>query len=95
MASVTGACLKGGAGVNSTKTRAGLMGIVAGYLLYLAWQLFEGRNDPDTTMTPAAAVLFIAFFVIAAVAVGAYALRLWKRGKKEDEEKQDEDGVKQ
>ena len=81
--------------MNQGKTRASMFGVIGAYLLYTAYQFFKGRNDPDTTMTPAAAVLFIAFFVISAVAVGAYALRLWKRGKKEDEEKQDEDGVKQ
>ncbi len=54
------------------------MGIVGGYLLYLAYQLFEGRNDPETTMTPGIMILFITLFVISGAVLLVYAIRLWK-----------------
>ena len=83
--------------MNNGKTRASLMGIVAAYLLYTAYELFQGRNDPETTMTPAAMILFIALFVGAAVALAIYACRLWKRSAKEDPDppqQEDRDSLK-
>lgn len=70
--------------MNRDKTRSSLLGIVAGYLLYLAYQLFQGRDDADTTMTPFARYAFIALFVIAGVSLIAYAWREWKRSGKEE-----------
>ena len=74
------------------------MGIVGGYLIYTAWQLFQGRNDPDTTMTIGIMILFMALFVIAGAALMVYAVILWKKGMAEDkEEKQtkgEEDSLK-
>ena len=83
--------------MNNGKTRASLMGIVAAYLLYTAYELFQGRNDPETTMTPAAMILFITLFVGAAVALAIYAYRLWKRSAKEDPDppqQEDRDSLK-
>ncbi len=78
-------------GLNNSKTRASLMGIVGGYLIYLAWQLYQGRTDPDTTMTPAAMILFISLFVLAGAGLIVYAFRLWKHGMQEDQEKRREE----
>ncbi|MBR6707352.1 MAG: hypothetical protein IKI84_11845 [Clostridia bacterium] len=84
--------------MNGEKTRSCLMGIVGGYLIYTAWQLFQGRNDPDTTMTIGIMILFMALFVIAGAALMVYAVILWKKGMAEDkEEKQtkgEEDSLK-
>ena len=80
--------------MNNKKSRAGLLAVAAGYLLYLSWQLFEHRGDTDTTMTPFMRWLFISFFVIAAAGIGAYAFRVWKAGGKEEERKQDDEAIK-
>lgn len=72
--------------MNNGKTRATLLGIVAAYLLYTAYELFEGRNDPNTTMTLPVMILFIVLFVIAAGFLAVYACRVWKRSKQEEEE---------
>ena len=77
--------MKEGGPLNRDKTRSSLLGIVAGYLLYLAYQLFQGRDEPDTAMTPFARYAFIALFVIAGIALIAYAWREWKRSGKEEE----------
>ena len=76
--------------MNSGKSRATLLGVVGAYVLYLAYQLFEGRDQTDTTMSPGARYAFIALFVLCGLAVLVYALRVWK--KSGEEEKQQEDG---
>ncbi len=80
--------------MNNKKSRAGLLAVAAGYLLYLSWQLFEHRGDTDTTMTPFMRYLFISIFVIAAAGIGVYAFRVWKAGGKEEERKQDDEAIK-
>ena len=72
------------------KTRSYLIGIVALYLLHISYELFQGRDDPNTTMTPAARILFIVFFVLAAIGLLIYAVRSWKRSGKDDEEPKDD-----
>ena len=88
--------VRGGCDLRNGKSRAGLLAAAAGYLLYLSWQLFDHRGDTDTTMTPFVRWLFIAFFVIAAAAIGIYAFRVWKAGAKEEEQqmKNDENSLK-
>ena len=70
--------------MNSKKNRASLMVVVAAYLIYTVWQLFQGRNDPETTMSPALIYLFCALFAVAGVGVVIYAVRLWREGREED-----------
>ncbi len=84
--------------MNSEKTRSTLMGIVGAYLIYTAWQLFQGRNDPDTTMTLGIMILFVVLFVIAGAGLVVYAVILWKKGmreeKEENEARDEEEGLK-
>ena len=82
--------------MNQGKNRATLMGVVAAYLLYLAYGLLQDRTDPDTTMSPFARFGFIALFVIAAAAIGYYAVTLWRKSgnTREAPPKDDEDGIK-
>ena len=84
--------------MNHDKTRSGLLGIVAAYLIYTAYELYENREASDTTMTPAARIFFIALFGVCAVALLVYAYRVWKRSeKKENEEplpRDDENSMK-
>lgn len=62
------------------------MAVVAAYLIYIAWELFQGRNASDTSMAPWVAVLFAALFVGAAGGLLVLAWKLWKRGGEEEEE---------
>lgn len=80
--------------MNNGKSRAGLLAVAAGYLLYLSWELFDHRGDTETTMTPFMRWLFIGLFVIAAAGIGVYAFRVWKDGGKEEERKQNDEAIK-
>ena len=80
--------------MNAAKTRASLYIVVAGYLLYQAYGLYQGRNDPDTTMSPAVMVLFIALFVLAALGLAVFAVYTWRQSAREDKERQDENNLK-
>ena len=67
------------------------MGVVGAYLIYTAWQLFVGRTDPDTTMTPAMMWFFIAVFVGVGIRLLVYACRLWKQALSEEAEQKKDD----
>ena len=73
--------------MNNGKTRSSLMAIVAAYLLYTAYELYQGRGNPDTTMTAPVMYLFIALFALAAAGLLVYAWRLWRQSGKQEEEK--------
>ena len=60
-------------------TSATLRALVAGYLLYLAWQIVKGVRAGETSMSPAVAYAAAAFFVIAALAFVVYLVRRWRK----------------
>lgn len=64
------------------------MAVVAAYLLYLAYQLFEARLDTDTTMTPTVRFLCIGLFVLAAIGLIVYAVHTWRHSTQEEEDEQ-------
>lgn len=66
------------------------MAVAALYMGYMAYSLFQGRNDPDTTMPPAVAILFAVLFALAAVALIVYSVRLWKTRDESNENEQQE-----
>ena len=72
------------------KNRSYLMGIVGGYLIYLAYQLYETIGDTNTTMTMPVRITFIAFFVLAGIALLVFAFRLWFAADKEEKENKPE-----
>ena len=74
------------------KTRASLIGIAGAYLIYTAYQLFQGRNDPGSTMSPAVMILFIVLFVLAGGALIVYAVLNWMRAGKDSGRDDDGDG---
>ena len=76
--------------MNSAKTRSTLIGVVGGYLGYLAWQLFDERGNTDTAMTPAARIIFIVLFAAAGIGLIVYAWKLWKRALREEKEHSDD-----
>ena len=61
------------------RARAGssavLRALVAGYLVYLAWQILRNVRSGETTMTPAVAYAASAFFLLAAAAFAPLADR--------------------
>ena len=59
-------------------TRATLRALVAGYLAYLAWQIFQGVRTGESTMDPTVGYLASAFFLLAAVAFAVYLVRHWR-----------------
>ena len=74
------------------------MWVVAAYLIYISYDLFDHRQDTDTTMSPAARYLFIGLFVLAAVAIAVYGFRVWKDSKKDQPDppqKQDDSSMKE
>lgn len=66
------------------RLRPGLLGAVGVYLIYTAYELFRGRNAPDSTMPPAVVVLFAALFALCGAAVAVYACALWRRALRDD-----------
>ncbi len=60
-------------------TSATLRALVAGYLLYLAWQIVKGVRTGETSMSPAVAYAAAAFFAIAALAFVVYLIRRWRK----------------
>ncbi len=59
-------------------TGAMLRALVAGYLLYLAWQIVKGTRSGESSMNPAIAYAAAAFFVLAAIAFVVYLIRRWR-----------------
>ena len=82
--------------MNNGKTRASLLAIAAVYLLHLAYELFQDRGNTETTMSPAARILFIVLFAAAAAGLLIYAYRIWQNSKKEQPppQQKDEDSMK-
>lgn len=72
--------------MNNGKTRASLLGVAALYLLYICYELYQSRDDPNTTMTPAVRIIFIALFVIAGIGLLIYAVREWRRSRTDDDQ---------
>lgn len=77
--------------MNNQKNRAALLGIAGGYLVYLAYDLFRLRDNPDTTMTPAVRIIFIVLFVILGAGIVVWALRMWKDAARKEKEGKTED----
>ena len=75
------------------------MGVVGGYVLYLAYQLFQDRNTPSS-MSMGLRTFFIAFFAVAGIALVIYAFRIWliadrkEREEKDDTQPEDENAMK-
>ena len=72
--------------MNQNKSRASLIGIAGGYLIYLAYELMKNLiDDVPTTMPHWTAILAIVFFAVIGVVLLVYAYRIWKKGKEEQD----------
>ena len=83
--------------MNQGKTRSSLFGIAGGYLCYLAYDLYHGYNEQNTTMSRPVMYLFAALFVLAGAALIIAAVRLWINAGKDGEEtppREDESSLK-
>ena len=64
-------------------TSATLRALVAGYLVYLAWQIVKGVRSGvrsgETSMSPAVGYAAAAFFLLAALVFAVYLIRRWKK----------------
>ena len=70
--------------MNQNKSRASLIGIAGGYLIYLAYELMKNLiDDVPTTMPRWAAILAIVSFAVIGVVLLVYAYRIWKKGKED------------
>ena len=73
--------------MNQSTGRASLLGIVGGYLIYMAYELLKNLIDNvPTTMPRFVQILFIALFAGIGVALLVYAWKVWKKGR-EDQDK--------
>lgn len=59
-------------------TNATLRALVAGYLVYMAWQILKNVRSGETTMTPAVGYAAAAVFLLAAAAFAVYLIRRWR-----------------
>ena len=76
--------------MNNGKTRASLLGIAGGYIAYLAFELFQKRNDAGSSMPPFVRILFIALFGICGIGLVVYAIRLWYKAARDGDEEEKE-----
>ena len=59
-----------------------LLLLVGGYLLYIAYHLFENLQSGSQDMSRTAFILLIALFALVGCGVLAYAYVIWRNGKK-------------
>ena len=63
-----------------------LLAAVGGYLLYLAWQLFDKYRNQAGEMSPAMNIIAIAFLGLGGLGTLYYAWTVYCKGKKENAE---------
>jgi len=80
--------------MNNRKARSGLYGVAAAFMFFTAYDLFKGRNDPESTMSSGLLIAFIVFFALAGAALLVYAFRLWFGPKDGDKEEEDPDKLR-
>ena len=64
---------------------AALLALVGGYMVYIAYQIFNKGGAADGMSMPLA-ILFTVFFALAGVSVIAYAVRLWLKDRQEQKQ---------
>ena len=68
------------------KNRSYVLGVAGGYLLYLDYQLYENRNNPEAGMSSAVRILFMILFLLAGIGLMVFAFRLWFKADREERE---------
>ena len=86
--------------MNPNSNRSMLMGVVGGYLIYLAYELARDLiNDVPSQMPKALTVIIVILFAGIGVTLLVYAWKLWKKGREGREEdrveiREEEDSAK-
>mgnify|MGYP007070072091 CR=1 FL=1 len=75
--------------MNPNTNRSMLMGVVGGYLIYLAYELARDLiKGVPSQMSPALTMVVVILFGGIGAALLVYAWKLWKRGREGTEEDQ-------
>lgn len=69
---------------NNYQAHATMLAVVGGYMLYIAWHLFENMTSDAPDMAPGIAVALIIAFVLAGGGVLVYAWKTLQSGRKDD-----------
>ncbi len=67
-------------------SRASLLALAGGYVIYLAWEMIDAMRKGATNMAPWLSILCAILFVLAGGGVLYYAYRVWRQGKKDEAE---------
>lgn len=81
--------------MKNAQIRSSLLALAGGYVLYLAWEIYDSMRAGKTSMPAGLAVFFILFFALAGAGVIFYAWKVWraeKKGEKEAPAEPDADG---
>jgi len=70
---------------------ATLLALVGGYILYLAYQIFDALRLGKDEMPFALAVAAVVFFVLAGLGVLFYAWKVWQASRREEKEEDEND----
>lgn len=68
--------------MKNEKIHSTLLGLVGGYLLYLAWQLFESYRAGTGEMPEAAFIIAIVVFTVAGAGILVYAWTIYRKQQK-------------
>lgn len=72
---------------NPNGNRSMLLGVVGGYLIYLAYDMFRSlRAGEPTSMPTALLIIFIILFAAIGAALLVFAWKVWKKGREETPE---------
>ncbi len=84
--------------MKNEQIHATLLALVGGYLLYLAWQLFDKFRTGTQEMPDAAFILSILVFTAGGIGVLVWAFSIWRRqraGEKKPEREEQPDAAEE
>ena len=75
--------------MKNEKTHAMLLGLVGGYILYLAYQLFEKYRSGAEEMPPALNILAIIVLGAGGIGTVVYAVLIYRKAREESRKKEE------
>ena len=81
--------------LQNEKVHSMLLALVGGYLLYLAYQLFEKYRTGTKEMPDVVFILAIIVFLVGGIGIFCYAWRIYRKSSKEDQEQSSDQEQKQ
>ena len=76
--------------MKNEKIHSMLLGLVAGYVLFLAWELFDKYRAGSDEMPGPVFIIAIAVFTLGGLGTIWYAWKVYQKGKKAEAEKEEE-----